>query len=327
MPVYNAERYVREAIESILNQTFGEFEFIIVDDCSSDGSLGVIESYQDERIVLLRNEVNLGVARSLNRGLAAARGEYLARMDADDRCAPERLARQVEYLDAHPEVAVLGTWAVFIDAAGRQTGADQRSPQDPEEMRWAVLHCPGVPIHPSVMMRTSVLRGAGGYRPFRYGEDYDLWLRLTDRACPLRVLPETLLEFRRHGSEETRRDRPSAWVSMFLVKEAALRRRAGRPDPLEGLDYDGFLALIENVKRGRGPLGRQWEAIPYWSKATELWDHGRYLAALWPLAQTLARCPSHPHLWARLGETVRRRSGKHAPVGQAGRISGQGERP
>jgi glycosyltransferase involved in cell wall biosynthesis len=202
-------------------------------------------------------------------------------------------------LEDHPEIAVLGTWAHCIDLEGRPTGREERAPVEPAEMTQAVPHG-SIPVHGSILARTAALRAVGGYRPFRYVEDYDLWLRLTDRADRVAVLPEFLYELRRGGGEETARDRPSAWVAMFLVKEAALRRRAGRRDPLAGLDYDGFLALMEQVKRGRGPLGRQWRAVPYWGRAREQWDAGRYGAALWPLLQTLACCPEHREVWERL---------------------------
>ena len=109
MPAYNAEKYIKEAIDSILSQTFQDFELIVLNDCSKDSTEQIILSYTDDRVVYLKNEVNMGVAATLNRGLAVAGGEYIARMDADDISHPERFRKQARYLDAHPEVAVLGS--------------------------------------------------------------------------------------------------------------------------------------------------------------------------------------------------------------------------
>ena len=109
MPAYNAENYIREAIDSILAQTFRDFEFLIIDDGSTDHTVEIIRSYSDSRIRLYQNERNMGVAATLNRGLDLARGEYIARMDADDISLPERFAKQAAYMDAHPDVAVCGS--------------------------------------------------------------------------------------------------------------------------------------------------------------------------------------------------------------------------
>ena len=118
MPAYNAEAYIGAAMESILSQSFGDFEFLILNDCSTDGTEAIIQSYDDPRIVYIKNEKNMGVAATLNKGLAAAQGEYIARMDADDFSLPQRFEKQVAYLDAHPEVVVLGTQVQFFSDRG-----------------------------------------------------------------------------------------------------------------------------------------------------------------------------------------------------------------
>ena len=120
MSVYNGERHLREAVDSILNQTFGDLEFIIVDDGSRDRTWEILQSYDDSRIVLLRNEQNIGLTKSLNRGLAATRGEYVARMDADDVSLPQRLERQVGFLDQHPEIGLVGCAFLQINEGGQE---------------------------------------------------------------------------------------------------------------------------------------------------------------------------------------------------------------
>ena len=114
MPAYNAEKYIREAIDSILAQTYTDFEFIIIDDASTDATASIVESYSDERIRFFRNEHNMGVANTLNRGLDLAVGEYIARMDSDDISLPERFAKQVEFMDTHTDVIVCGSNAIVF---------------------------------------------------------------------------------------------------------------------------------------------------------------------------------------------------------------------
>ncbi len=122
MSVYNGDKYLREAIESILNQTFTDFEFIIVNDGSTDNSLEIIESYDDERIKTINNKKNIGLTKSLNKALKFAKGKYIARQDADDVSLPNRFEKQVEYLDSHPEVALVGTSVYLIDENGKIIG-------------------------------------------------------------------------------------------------------------------------------------------------------------------------------------------------------------
>jgi glycosyltransferase involved in cell wall biosynthesis len=114
MPVYNTEMYLKEAIDSILNQTFRDFEFIVINDGSTDSTSDIIESYSDPRIIYLQNEKNLGVATSLNKGLSIAKGTYIARMDGDDVSRCDRLEKQVAFMDANPEIGVCGTWLETI---------------------------------------------------------------------------------------------------------------------------------------------------------------------------------------------------------------------
>ncbi|HEC35643.1 MAG TPA: glycosyltransferase [Anaerolineae bacterium] len=220
MPVYNGERYVAEAIESILAQTFADFEFIIVDDGSTDGTPSILAEYarQDPRIALLTNGANRGLVPTLNRGLKACRGEYIARMDADDISLPERLARQVTCMDQHPEVGVLGTNIAYIDSGGRLLNGGR--PKDPEPMspamvHWSLLwHC--AIYHPTVMVRRRVLEWTGfAYDPaFRHAEDRDLWTRLAPHTT-IASLSEILVHYRilptsvcrAHRGEQRARDR------------------------------------------------------------------------------------------------------------------------
>jgi glycosyltransferase involved in cell wall biosynthesis len=195
MSVYNGQQYLREAIASILAQTLQDFEFLIVDDGSTDKSREVILSYDDARIQLFENQGNLGLSRSLNMGLEMAKGEYIARQDADDISEPERLAKQVAFLESHPEVALLGTWYKKIDSEGNFIGK-RELPCDYTEIRWSLLFfCPF--IHSAVMLRKdAVLKQIGFYNEaLAYSLDYELWHRI---ACRLSVanLDKYLVRYR-----------------------------------------------------------------------------------------------------------------------------------
>ncbi len=195
MSVYNGEEYLKEAVESILKQTFRDFEFIIIDDGSTDTSGAIVAHYQqmDDRIHVYSQE-NKGLIASLNRGCQLAKGKYIARMDADDVSLPERLARQVNYLETHPNIGVLGTWVKTIDEKGRAL-QEWRLPTSPKVMGWSLLFGCCV-AHPSVMMRRDIIRQVGFYRPEAlYVEDYDLWAR-ANNITQIANIPEILFKYR-----------------------------------------------------------------------------------------------------------------------------------
>jgi len=202
MPVYNAEKYVSLAIESILGQTYKDFELIMINDGSTDSSLSIMEKYSltDHRIRLASREKTKGVAVSLNEGLAMARGEYIARMDADDISLPQRFEKQVVFLEGHPDIAVVGSSVLVVDPEGLPI-APRILPPTHEEidrglMRYLIERRM---YHPTMMMRRSVVSTIGGYRKEFAAEDYDLLLRLVE-ICKLANLPEVLLEYREHFS-------------------------------------------------------------------------------------------------------------------------------
>ena len=196
MGVYDGLPYVRDAVRSVLGQTYKDFELLVIDDCSTDGTAAELERVADgdDRLRIVRNDENVGLTRSLNRGLDEARGEYVARHDADDRSAPERLARQVAYLNANPDVAVVGTGARLVDASDHviDTRVVLRTPT------LADFRAKNHLIHGSILARRSVLRDHGGYDEFfEYSQDYDLWLRLAESNA-LRNLPDPLYDLREH---------------------------------------------------------------------------------------------------------------------------------
>ncbi len=199
MPTYNSGRYVSAAVDSILRQSFGDFELLILDDCSTDDTRAIVRGYADARITVFENSSNVGVSASLGRLTRAASGRYIARMDADDISLPGRLEQQLAYMDAHEEVGVCGTWCKGFGS--RET--DFTPPTADAELRLEMFFDNPIP-HPTVMMRTAILRENGlSYDPaFTGAEDYDLWARLSDR-CKFAVLPVRLLEYRFHAHQAT----------------------------------------------------------------------------------------------------------------------------
>jgi glycosyltransferase involved in cell wall biosynthesis len=199
LPVYNAGRYLAESIRSVLDQTFGDFELIAVDDDSTDSSPQILRRFarRDPRVRLVRHE-NRGLVASLNEMIGMARGEFLARMDADDVALPDRLALQVDYLRKHPDVVALGGSTHWIDERGF-VFMDQRPPCDDEEIQEALLQGANCFVHPAVMMRRQAVLDVGGYDPeMKEGEDFDLWLRLGERGR-LANLEDFMLKYRVHG--------------------------------------------------------------------------------------------------------------------------------
>lgn len=203
MAVYNGGRYLNEAISSILDQTFRDFEFIIVDDGSTDGTKEIIEAFQsaDSRVRLIARE-NRGQTRSLNEAIWCSTGEYIARMDADDISLPNRLEKQVLLLDGNPEVGMCGAWIrMFDDKIGFLQ--DYQYPVSNDSIRRGILfHCPFA--HPSVMVRSSVVKHVGAYdTSIRFAQDYELWTRIVFRYRTENI-PEVLLHYRVHSGQMTK---------------------------------------------------------------------------------------------------------------------------
>jgi glycosyltransferase involved in cell wall biosynthesis len=194
MPVYNAEPHLRAAIESVLGQTFGDFELLIFDDGSTDGSRAAIESYDDPRIRFFHHKENVGYVRHLNRGLELARGEYIFRMDADDIALPRRFERQLAFLDRHPEVGLCGAWVRYI---GQGRGW-KKPPATHEAIRVELLEGTAI-VHPSAAMRRSTLlaHDLRYLESYLYTEDYEMWLKIA-RVARLANVPEILLLYRQH---------------------------------------------------------------------------------------------------------------------------------
>jgi glycosyltransferase involved in cell wall biosynthesis len=197
MPVYNGAQYLRESIESILNQTYKDFELLIFNDGSTDNSLEIIKSYRDERIITLTQNMSQGCVVHLNHGIKIAKGKYIARMDADDISMPERFEKQIDFLENNPSISLVGCFGYYIDSESKTTGMLPK-PVGPDQIQKSCLYY-GPHIHPTIMFRKKVIQKIGNYREkYLFVEDIDLYYRLIFAGYKTDNIPEYLFKYRVH---------------------------------------------------------------------------------------------------------------------------------
>lgn len=243
MSVYNGEKYIREAIESILAQTFTDFEFIIVNDGSTGNSLEIIQSYNDKRIRIINNEKNIGLTKSLNKALKQARGEYIARQDADDISLPNRFEEQIKYFEKDPEVALLGTSIYVIDENGKMVGkcVTLAKPTISDLFKGNQFN------HGSVMFKKDVADDSGGYNElFRYVQDYELWLRIA-KHYEVRNLTQPLYKLRFHGENVGLKNWDESTLYSFLALR--LTRNDLNEEILKAVNDKGIKGLYSYLNK------------------------------------------------------------------------------
>lgn len=310
MSVYNGERFLALALESVLAQSFTDFELLALDDGSSDGSAEIIRRYAaaDTRIRPIIRE-NRGLIASLNELLTLAEAPLVARMDADDICRPERFARQVAFLTEHPDYGVVGSWSEDIGEHGEaliRSGADH--PLTHEEMLVAIESGEQLICHPAVMYRREVVHAVGGYHAaFRHCEDLDLWLRLSS-VTRMGNIPERLLRYRRYPDQVSARHSTEQQIGSVIARLAWEERRDGRPDPTEHLsrlptidELDELFGRpgVSHAARERIALGLRWSPAAMRDRGFDiLLDHVRSGGRRDGLWRTVARL-------LRFGEPVR----------------------
>ena len=263
LSTHNDLRFLPEAVDSILAQTLADFEFLVIDDGSTDGTREYLEALRDRRVRVVHHASNQGLTRSLNRGLSAAAGKFVARMDADDVAMPERLARQVEFLRAHPEVGVVGSSRVLVDERG-QFVARAPAPEDDLSIRWKCLL--GNPFaHPTVMLRLDVI----DEERLRYDEayqtaqDYELWTRLLPVTRGAN-LAEPLLRYRlRDGVSRVLK------ADQLANHDRIALAAIGRLVP-------GFSITAEEVTQLRGRFGGESVRDPGMNAGEPRWQ-GKYM--------------------------------------------------
>lgn len=268
MAVYNTQRYLGQAVESILTQSFTDFEFVIIDDGSTDRSLKILQRYaaKDCRIRLISRE-NQGIPKTRNELLSYARGEFIAVMDSDDVAMRDRLAHQVDFLRTHPQVVCVGGYQDWIDEAGRVL-KHHWEPETNDEIQQYLLWGWTCINHPSAMMRRSAVMQVGGYdNSLALGEDLDLWFRLGEMG-ELANLPETVLHYRQHGRSISEARQKEQLQYIRQVCERAWQRRgitgefrADRPwRPYDRLSRHEYLL---NYGWSFFNRGQRWSAVTY----------------------------------------------------------------
>lgn len=242
MSLYNSSKYLKEAIESILSQTFSDFEFIIIDDGSTDDGIEIAKKYTDKRIITIQNEKNIGLALSLNRGIDLARGLYIARMDPDDISLPQRFEKQIEYMNENPDIMISGAWAKTI---GAKEGHIIKHPTNPDEVKANLLFRSSL-VHPTIIMRREFLKKNNiHYRDIdgkaSYAEDLDLYTQAVHLG-KISNLNKILLLYRKHEKQMTSKYRD---ISVGSIKKIMKKQ-------LEHLGMDPTeedVEIITSVKR------------------------------------------------------------------------------
>ncbi len=308
IPVRNREGLIRTAVDSILAQTYTDFELLVVDDGSTDATLRVLEAYRDPRLRIETNGEHRGIPATRNRGLELARGEYIALLDSDDYAYPDRLARQLRYLDRHPQHCQVGTWCSLMDAGGRLLARVRRQPCSAGQIKARLLfHCPM--INRTLMARTDVLRRFRYSEAFPRCQDYDLHARLSGRHTMVN-LPDMLTCGREHegrftgataalGEERKKAiqarlldDLGVAWEAADLERHYLLSR--ARPGSHAGPAYLDWaepwlhgLAAANRRRCRHDPIAFEAVLAQVWAVAC--WRTRKALGWRWPLRLTRSR--------------------------------------
>lgn len=236
MCVYNGAQFLEEAIRSILEQTFNDFEFIIVNDGSTDGSVEILEKYRklDTRIKVVRNMNNVGLGVSLQKGIAMARGEFIARMDADDISLPDRIEKQVEYLQENPEIMVIGGDHSTINDLGERIGTFVY-PKESNMMRWNMLLGSGLIVsNGAAIIRKKLFSKIGMYGNLRAAQDFELWTRLFDHdPLPITNLDSVIYLYRQHSAATTSSQKNLQEQIAIRVRKEKIEEFLGKQVPEE----------------------------------------------------------------------------------------------
>jgi len=273
MSVYNGERFLAEAIESILAQSMPDFEFLILNDGSTDNSKAIIDGYtgKDGRIRPIHRE-NKGLIASLNQLVEEASTPLIARMDADDISVPTRFEKQLNFLSVHPDHGVLGSWCADIDEQGHRIFLNIGDQPITHEEIVETIQDRSCLCHPSVMMSRNLVQSVGGYHAaFKHCEDYDLWLRLLPKT-KMANLPERLINYRISPGQITQQNTVLVTYGAIIARLAYARRLAGQSDPTEdlrdlpecetldilfdqpGLSHDVYDELFRHIAHSKGAM-------------------------------------------------------------------------
>jgi len=257
MPVYNCRSFIKEAVESILNQTYQDFELFIIDDVSNDGTYELLQTMQDARIKLIRKDKNTGYVDSLNMGLSLARGIYIARMDGDDISVLTRFEHQIKILDSDKSLGLCGTNYLTIDEHGT-VGEHKAWSENSTPLFWQLLWQNPI-AHPSVMMRATILKQHNlKYDKNKHpAEDYDLWCRLI-LYTKFHRTEESLLYYRVRINSEFNKNKESAFKNGLGSLQELAKKLTGQPFPPMHIQQTVFKAVYKNIKVSDPALYNKW---------------------------------------------------------------------
>lgn len=302
MSVYNGEKYLREAIDSILDQTFTDFEFLIINDGSTDRTAEILQSYDDSRIRVINNEKNIGLTKSLNKGLKMARSEYIARMDADDVSMPTRLEKEVAFLDENKNVGLVGTYYLMMNENGKVLHTVKCLTKG-KELKEKLLE--GNQFgHGSVMFRAECIERVGLYREeVGSAEDYDLWLRISEVYDVVNI-PEPLYKWRFNLKSISFRKKVQQDKFAELVRELAKERRQSGRDTLQTLERKEIDKFLDRFLSGTNPESRKNIAKGYCDWSAILLGGNDYMGALKLLSKSFMYNPFYKGIWLLILKTL-----------------------
>ena len=293
MAVYNGQDYICDAVKSILNQTFRDFEFVIINDGSTDKTEELLTSFSDPRIIVIKNQRNQGRSRSRNVGLTIAGGEYIAHMDADDISLPDRLEKQVKFLDQNPNVGAVGSSWYLIDADGQEIGIVEA--ENGEE----VVH---FTCHGSVLIRRECYEKVGYYREaFQYSQDFDMWLRIIE-AYNMMNLKEPHYKYR-VKSNSAHKNLLREYYGSLALDMAEERRKTG-VDALDKVGYEGAITIVNDRLNMSGVKRRKAFSKNHQVKANAFFSVGKYREAYYESLRALNYYLLNLQSWSMLIECL-----------------------
>lgn len=253
MSVKNGLPYIRSTVESILSQTYNDWEFVICDNASTDNTVEYLRdvSAKDPRIHLILNEKDLGHSGGLNKGLAACRGEWIARIDADDNALPQRLEKQIAFIQENPDIKATSCLAYYIDENGKRVGKTHHDLVNREAFRRYIQENEAIGLlHPGALIDRKAMTSCGGYRPdYDPANDIDLWARIVEQGGIILVQPEILMEYRVHGGSIVTSSFINSRLKYEWARTCMIARRSGEPEP------------------SYGEFKEQQDRLPFWKKA------------------------------------------------------------
>lgn len=288
MTTYNSEKYVYETIKSVINQTYKNWEFIIIDDASTDGTYEIITSvsFTDDRIKIFRLEKNQGQAYALNFGLEKCSYDLIARIDNDDLMAQDRIEKQVSYMNRYPEVAIVGTYVNYINSKSRFLSRGKTDFISTEEISEKIKNNELVGFnHPTVMMRKKIISKHGGYREEYWpADDIDLWNRILENGYRIEIIPEYLTDYRIHSDSVTIYSVKNSFLKAKFVKHNLIRRRSGKQE----ITFNDFLVLFNetNLLKKVNSLRKLYGQI-FYKKAVFEWASRNKIKFLYNLIISL----------------------------------------